>query len=320
MKIIDLHTHVGDLIYGQPLDEAYEEPVWTPVAFMEWNGFRTNRPPPGLRTLSRYLEIIHIHHRNNLATERNLRRFAARAGVTHAVLQPIEPVRSTEDNLVLCAAASEKSKGKASLAPPAGNGAGAEVQLFTFASVDPRDPERLRKLERYMAAGCLGLKLHPIIQNLPLADPAWFEIVEAFSRYRKPVLIHSGQATYYIPHFRRAEYGDARAFEKLIAAFPEQPFILAHHNLGEPEVVWALAKRYANVFADVSFQPAAIIRRAFSAMGEDRVLYASDFPFTLPVYAVKAGMHATRGNDQLREKFFCRNAESLIGKLPEAIP
>ena len=318
MKMIDIHTHVGDLIYGQPLDEAYEEPVWTPVAFMEWNGFRTNQPPPGLRTLSRYLEIIHIHHRNNLATEKNLRRFAARAGVTHAVLQPIEPLRRTEDNLVLCAAASERAKGKASPAP-AGTDGGA-IQIFTFASVDPRDPDRLRKLERYMAAGCLGLKLHPIVQNLPLTDPAWFEMVEALSPYRKPVLIHSGQATYYIPHFRRTAYGDARTFTKLIAAFPEQPFILAHHNLGEPEVVWALAKQYANVYADSSFQPAAVIRRAFSEMGEDRVLYASDFPFTLPYYAVKVGMQATKGNDKRREKFFCHNAESLIGRLPEAIP
>ncbi|OGP59734.1 MAG: hypothetical protein A2V67_03005 [Deltaproteobacteria bacterium RBG_13_61_14] len=307
MKIIDIHTHVGDLIYGQPLDEAYEEPVWTPAALMEWSGFRANQPPLGFRTLSRYLEIIHIHHRNNLGTEKNLRRFAALAGVTHAVLQPIEPFRSTEDNLALC----RESQAAGSQSRP---------RLFTFASVNPRDPERLQKLERYLAQGCLGLKLHPIVQNLPLTDPAWFELVEAFRPYRQPVLIHSGKATYYIAHFQRTEYGDARTYEKLIAAFPEQPFILAHHNLGEPGVVWSLAKKYANVYADLSFQPASVIRRAFSEMGEDRVLYASDFPFTLPYYAVKVGMQATKGNDKLREKFFGQNAEALIGKLPEVSP
>jgi len=317
VKIIDIHTHVGDLIYGQPLDEAYEEPVWTPAALMEWSGFRANQPPLGFRTLSRYLEIIHIHHRNNLATERNLRRFAALAGVTHAVLQPIEPFRSTEDNLALCYRDAE-GRGTACRAPTGGDGNA--LQIYTFASVNPRDPERIEKLHRYMAGGCLGLKLHPIIQNLPLTDPAWFELVEAFQRHRKPVLIHSGKATYYIAHFQRTEYGDARTYEKLIAAFPEQPFILAHHNLGEPGVVWSLAKKYANVYADLSFQPAAVIRRAFSEMGEDRVLYASDFPFTLPYYAVKVGMQATKGNDKLREKFFGKNAEALIGKLPEASP
>ena len=108
-----------------------------------------------------------------------------------------------------------------------------------------------------------------------------------------------------------------RRFEKLIAAFPEQALILAHHNTYEPEVVWALAKKYANVFADTSFQPARVIRRAFREMGEARVLYASDFPFSLPRYAVKAGRAATEGNPALREKFFWRNAEALIGELPE---
>jgi len=306
MKIIDVHTHVGDLIHGQPLDEAYDRPVWTPAAFMEWSGFRTNQPPSGLRTLSRYLEIIHIHHRNNLGTEKNLRRYAGQAGVTHAVLQPIEPIRLTQDNLALCReSASSKTNG---------------VQLFTFASVHPRDPDRLAKLARFMAAGCLGLKFHPIIQNLPLTDPAWFELVEAFRPYGRPILIHSGKATYFIPHFKRTEYGDGRTYEKLIAAFPEQAFILAHGNMGEPEVVFALAKKYPNVHADMSFQPARTIRRAFREMGEARVLYASDFPFSLPRFAVRVGLQATAGGSALREKFFAKNAEALIGVLPEVSP
>ena len=90
----------------------------------------------------RYFEIVHIHHRNNLATEKNLRRFCGEAGITHAVLQPIEPMRKTEDNLALCAA---------------GKTGGGNLQLWTFASVDPRDPERLNKLKSYMERGCLGL-------------------------------------------------------------------------------------------------------------------------------------------------------------------
>lgn len=301
MPMIDIHTHVGDLIYGWPLDEADEQPVWTPATLLEWTRFRANRPPRGFRTVARYLEVIHIHHRNNLATAANLRRFASRAGVTHAVLQPIEPRRLTEDNLALCRAE-----------PPA-EAPRPEIRLYTFASVHPRDPERFSKLERYMAQGCLGLKLHPILQNLPLTDPAWFELVEAFQPYRKPILVHSGRATYYIPYFRRTEYGDGRTYEKLLSAFPGQTFILAHHNLAEPAVVWALAKKYANVFADASFQPAAVIRRAFREMGEDRVLYASDFPFTLPQYAVEVGRRATAGNPRLQEKFFFRNAAALLG-------
>jgi hypothetical protein len=248
------------------------------------------------------MEIIHAHHRNNMATLSNLRKFSTEAGVTHSVVLPIEPLRRTEDNLAECRKANEQS--------------GTGHKIFSFASVAPRDPERLAKLHRYMSHGCLGLKIHPIIQNLPLTDPAWFEITEEFARYQKPILIHSGVSYYYIPYFKRSDYGEVSNYEKLVAAFPSQVFIMGHCNLTAPERVFALARKYPNVYADMSFQSAKNIRRAFSQMGEDRVLYASDFPFSLPRYAVKVGMQAARESSSLREKFFFKNAEALLGKLP----
>jgi len=113
------------------------------------------------------------------------------------------------------------------------------------------------------------------------------------------------------------EYGNVDVLHSMNnAAFPEQVFIMGHCNLTAPETVFALAKKHPNVYADMSFQSASNIRRAFKAMGEDRVLYASDCPFSLPKYAVKVGMDATRHSNTLREKFFCKNAETLIGALP----
>lgn len=303
MKIIDIHTHVGDLLYGEPLTEAYAEPVFSFGAVAEWTGFKLAKPPYGFRTISRYLEVFHAHQRNNLATYENLRKFSRKAGITHSVILPLEPARPTEDNLQLCREV-------------AANHQPGEHDIATFASVSPRDPDRIARLKRYMAAGCLGLKIHPIIQDLPLTDPAWFELVEELAPFHKPALIHSGKSSYFIPDFQRAQYGDAATFEKLIAAFPGQVFILAHMNLYEPAVVWALARKYPNVYCDASFQSAQIIRRAFSEMGADRVLFASDFPFSLPFYAARTGMTATSGNQNLREKFFFKNAESLIGPWP----
>jgi len=300
LKIIDIHTHVGDVLFGLPLDEAYAEPVWSPGVITEKNGYRMSKPPFGFKILARYLEIIHNQQRNNLATEKNLTRFASQAGVTHCVLQPIEPFGKTADNLALCAAREANSSPK----------------IFTFASVSPHDPDKTGKLRNYMQAGCLGIKLHPIIQNLPMTEPPWFEILEEFKKYSKPAIIHSGQSTYYVPHYKRTQYGEVASFEKLIAAFPTVPFILAHMGMLEFETVWALAKKHPNVFCDSSFQPAKNIRKAFARMGHDRVLYASDFPFSLPIYAVPVGMEATGESAGAREKFFFGNAESLIGPLP----
>jgi uncharacterized protein len=301
MKIIDIHTHVGDLINGWPLDEAYNKPALSPGIIAEWTGYRTSKPPFGMRTITRYIEVIHNQQRNNLGTERNLDFYASQTGVTHSFVLPIEPFVKTDDIIGMCG--SRKDSGRDL------------PRLFPFASVDPRDPLRIEKLHRFMESGCLGLKIHPIIQNLPLTDPLWFEIIEEYRRYKKPVIMHSGVSQYYIPNFRRAQYGDVSTYEKLIDAFPDVPFIFGHMGMLQFELVWEFARRYENVYADASFQCAKNIRGAFNSMGQDRVLYASDFPYSLPRYAVRVGMAATKGSASQREKFFFKNTQVLVGEL-----
>ena len=304
MKIIDIHTHVGDLVNGWPLDEAYTKPAWSPGIIAEWTGYRTSKPPFGMRTITRYLEVIHNQQRNNLGTQSNLLRFAREAGVTHCAVLPIEPFVKTVEIIELCRAHAESYRDTPCLIP--------------FASVDPHDPCRIANLHHYMQTGCLGLKLHPIVQNIPMTDPVCFEIVEEYRRYSKPVIMHAGVSQYYIPKFRREQYGLVGTYEKIVKAFPDVPFIFAHMGMLEFELVWEFAQKYENVYVDASFQRAKNIRNAFKHMGQDRVLYASDFPFSLPKYAVRVGMAATKDSSSLREKFFFRNAEALIGGLPDA--
>jgi hypothetical protein len=301
MKIIDIHTHVGDLINGWPLDDAYTKPVWSPGFIAEWTGYRTSKPPFGMRTITRYLEIIHNQHRNNLGTQYNLLRYAREAQVTHCAILPIEPFVKTSEILMLCRAHEESTCGLPRLLP--------------FASVDPHDPDRTENLHRYMQAGCLGLKIHPIVQNTPMTDPVWFETVEEYRRYGKPVIMHTGVSQYYIPKFKRHQYGEVSTYEKLVEAFPDVPFIFGHMGMLQFELVWEFARKYGNVFVDASFQCARNIREAFRRMGHERVLYASDFPFSLPKYAVRVGMAATKGGSSLREKFFFKNAHALVGEL-----
>jgi uncharacterized protein len=257
-----------------------------------------------MRTITRYLEVIHNQQRNNLGTQYNLLRYACDARVTHCAILPIEPFVKTSEILTLCRAHEESTRGLPRLLP--------------FASVDPRDPDRAANLHNHMQAGCLGLKLHPIIQNMPMTDPVWFEIVEEYRRYSKPVIMHAGVSQYYIPKMRREQYGLVGTYEKIVSTFPDVPFIFAHMGMLEFELVWEFAKKYENVYVDTSFQCAKNIRNAFKHMGQDRVLYASDFPFSLPRYAVRVGMVATKDSSSLREKFFFGNAEALIGELSDA--
>jgi hypothetical protein len=301
MKIIDLHVHVGDVLFGWPQDEPYDRVPWSPGWITEITGYRTSSPPPGFRALARYLEVIHNQQRNHMATLPNLVQHASVYGAATIVLQPIAPYRTTQENLETIA------EFNASPRP------GPSLTLKTFASVHPLDPDKEASLSAARLGGALGLKLHPIIQNLAPEHPAWTEVLELWKPTGKPVLIHSGVSAYYLPRSRRDEYGDATRYEPWVRAFPEIPFIMAHLNMLHPETVYELARKYDNVFADLSFQSAKRIRQAKPRLGVHRLLYASDFPFSLPRYALKAGLAATADDPEFRERFFHANAAKLLG-------
>lgn len=333
LKIIDIHTHVGDVLFGEGLPYPYDHVPRTPGWITEITGYRTSAPPPGFRTIARYLEVIHNQERNNMATIQNLLKHSLPYGVSLSVLQPIEPVRRTSDNLEVIAEYKSSWRMMLSNSYTMGrieseDGAcGAAAELFensappleirTFASVHPRDPEKESKLKSYDAAGCLGLKLHPIIQNVPPEDDSWLTVFEIWKKTGKPVLLHSGVSGYYMPRSPRDGYGEAARYERWIQSFPEIKFILAHMNMIRCEAVWELAQRYDNVFTDLSFHSAARIREAAKRLGTERLLYASDFPFSLPRYAVKAGMAATAADPEFRRRFFHDNAAALLGLAKE---
>ena len=176
-KIIDIHTHVGDILFGPELSDPYDRVPLTPGWIAEITGYRTSSPPPGFRALSRYLEVIHNQERNNMATLENLERHSIPYGITTSVLQPIEPFRQTSANLELI---EQRDRGQG---PRGGTAPSEKLTIKTFASVHPLDPDKEKKLAAFHRAGCLGIKLHPIIQNLAPEDPAWFETLELWRAY-----------------------------------------------------------------------------------------------------------------------------------------
>lgn len=329
MRIIDIHVHVGDVLFGGEVSRSPGRIPFTPGWIMEISGYRTNTPPPGMKTISRYLEVLHNQRRNSAASLENLIRHSLPYGIGTSVVQPIEPQRMTKDNLELIAdyksswrmkvcnsysldkIACEQGPGRA--AAELAENAEPPLNILTFCSVHPRDPDKEAKVKEYIEGGSAGIKLHPIIQDLAPEDPAWMELLEIWSATGRPVLLHSGVSGYYYPRSARDGYGDAARYEKWIQSFPGVPFILAHLNMLRSEAVFELAYKYENVHADLSFHSAHKIRQAASRMGSHRVLFASDFPFTLPRYAVKAGMEGTDGDPELRRRFFCDNAAGLLG-------
>jgi len=314
MKIIDIHTHIGDLLFGRPLVpyESYEPyteiPSWTTA--YEQSEFDISKMQAvitpellkyyeGMLALGergmRILEAVQNQERNNAATVDNLLRAMKKNGVDYSVVLPIEPYRLTEENIKVC----KKHK-----------------NILTFASVHPKDPEKMEKLRRYMKLGCRGLKIHPVIQGIHPSDPSVLELMEEYQKYNLPVLFHTGESTYYVTQSEeRRAYARLQNYEEVISSFPRINFILGHMGQMERETALEMGEKFKNVCMDTTLQPVEGVQDAIKRLGADRVLYASDYPFSVQDVHIRIINKVAEDDAQLKEKLFHKNAERLIGKV-----
>ncbi|ANE45815.1 hypothetical protein SY83_05325 [Paenibacillus swuensis] len=156
-------------------------------------------------------------------------------------------------------------------------------KLYGFASVDPHDPEAVRKLEYSVKElGLVGLKLAPIYQNFYPEQLMYWPIYGKAEELGIPILWHQGTS------FVSQGFLDASrpaALDPIARAFPNLKMVIAH--LGHPwhgECV-ALIRKHPNVYADLS----ALVSRPwqfYNAMMNvieygvpHKVLFGSDYPF-----------------------------------------
>jgi len=155
-----------------------------------------------------------------------------------------------------------------------------------FCTVNPRDPDKLRKLKGYVRAGSRGLKLyngHATFYDLPLTDSE-MEPLYAYAQQRHlPVMFHVNLGRY---------LGE---FEALMDAYPRLTVIAPHLGVSSIrlERLERLLDRYPTLYTDVSFgyQPfliAALKRiskdpgkyRQFMQRYRARILFGTDVVVT----------------------------------------
>lgn len=110
-----------------------------------------------------------------------------------------------------------------------------EPRLLPFTSADFRlpIPEMKAKLKRDIIRGAKGLKLHPILQNVPLTDERTYAAVEVFGEMGLPITSHCGINDYYKPGSKYQplapkEYGELHSMLALIERYPDYILIPAH--------------------------------------------------------------------------------------------
>jgi hypothetical protein len=298
--IIDVHSHLGDILYP-----GGGELIWKMGVRME----KIRDPQQdNEKLLMRNFGLGKIFYnillkqatraqraRNRIATLENMRSSMEEAGVSYTVCLPIAP-NVTFDDLA------EAAK--------------VENRMIPFTSVDfTKEHDVEKKLALDVSKGAAGLKLHAIIQRVPLTDRRTMDAVQAFSQFRKPVLVHAGKSHYYMDDEsdRHApENGNIEHVEELVRSFPDVRFIVGHAGLFWQDQVRKKLGDCKNVWVDTSFQSPGVIRKLIKTFGADQVMYASDWPWGFRLPHIKTVRIACRGDRELEKKIFCQNAARLL--------
>lgn len=288
--IVDAHTHIEVPIYGvwpHPERRKMTKLLMWSYELMGFNNPLLKGEP---REWARILVAMEGQLRVSMGCKKNLLHYMDKNGIDMSVVCPLAPFTKPMDYLDEC-------KG--------------EERLIPFTCAHP-SPNWEKEMHRAMKGGCKGLKIHPILQRIPPEDPFFFDLLEAFAPYGRPVEAHSGEFSYYVTDDGCSHYGDSDRFEKLIAAFPTIPFIMVHTGLHYPEKAIEIARRYENVYLETSFQPQKVVSEAVRVAGRERVMFGSDWPESDPKYSLRIARKAAGDDEDLRKRITGGNILALI--------
>lgn len=171
------------------------------------------------------------------------------------------------------------------------------------------DSETLKEdVERIIALGLHGVKLHPDIQKFRVDAPKCMRIYD-LCEGRIPVLVHAGDHRY--------DYSNPRRLSSVLSVFPSLTVIGAHFGGWS---VWdeavGLLTSYKNFYVDTSSSLYALsperATEIIRAYGKERVLFATDYPMWR-LDEELARFDALDLTEEEREYICHKNAERLFG-------
>lgn len=195
----------------------------------------------------------------NRATAREVFRagLAARLGLTHAVIFPIDAARpgiSYSRLNTQIAALCKKSP-----------------HFIGFARLDPHAGEgAIREMHRSFALGLRGVKLHPRSENFQPREAE--AILKELNRLKRPLILHTSHE----PNSRPSQWQDQ------FFRYRKFPVILAHAGKDAYLEAVDVAKKLPNVYLETSTQSYFRTRLILKKLGPEKIVFASDFPYSHP--------------------------------------
>ena len=202
--------------------------------------------------------------------------------------------------------------------------------LYPLGSIDilshtQKDVVRIEDLLK--AKRIFGVKLYPGYQHFYPSDKRCIPIYKICSRYRVPVVFHSGDTLGTSEERPHVKYAHPIHIDEVAVDFPDLTIVMAH--LGNPWLVDAAEVIYKNknVYADISGlvvgtslkSPYGVlmkkrIEELVAYAGGDKLLYGSDWPLaSMKEYIQFAKSLKISTKD--RERMFAKNAMHIF-KIP----
>lgn len=300
--IIDFHAHLGDIFVGTQ-NNIYKQGLALsemPDAFTEreLRGFKG--PFVTEETEAALKEFVDINHeRSRVNTLENMQREIDENAVDYVCILPILPALSFEDY------------DAAHLIEP---------RCIPYTCIDFHlGMNAGKKLLEDSRRGAYALKLHPVMNKVPLSDPVVEEALKCWADTGKPVTSHCGSGMYYYPEvndkYVTPEFGDLRYLVDCAKRHPEINFVAAHCGgtaEGNIERLASLAKGLDNLYVDTSFRSHEDIELIVELFGQERVVFGTDYPFGSYSRQIEQVETATEGNQELRDLIFYKNANRLL--------
>jgi len=153
-------------------------------------------------------------------------------------------------------------------------------RLITFCRLDP-DDDPVAEVERCLARGARGIKLHPRGHDWESVHPAVPAIFAVARDAGVPILLHAGR-----------NLRSMGALLQVAPQFPEVSLVLAHAGIADQAVLTAGLMHHPRVFYDTScFSPYDVVE-LFARVSAERVVFGSDTPYGQPADGLFLAMRA----------------------------
>ncbi len=169
-----------------------------------------------------------------------------------------------------------------------------------------------QEVDRALALGLHGFKLHPDTQQVNMDDPRLMNFYEIIAG-RVPLVVHTGDYRY--------DYSHPRRLARILKTFPDLVVDAAHlggwsiYDVGYDTLHEELGS-CDNIFVDASSAFAFVGRRHMRELvhmwGVDRVMFGSDYPMWEPGSELNEMMNCGFTDDEL-ERILWKNAENFSG-------